>query len=583
LNDIKGTILTNYKHIILIAIVLSALAAYALPVDNYNSANGGYDASASASSNGGYDTSSESLLSNPSPASLSNPSPASLSNPSPASLLTDIAACQGSGICQIVSRDIYQRPFALIIPEYILQVRPELCLDVNINDVANAIQSIPGVTLIHVYDLPGYQAVSFRGNPGPELLNDQRFVDHNATSVDSNAEVDKVSGHTAQIGENDTDVLTASQILPTGLQRTVLDLAISDNSLINSVENVTSTNATVTNASFLATGCEMHRVPPATVITNMSALASNVDVAVLDTGVSLDHPDLNVYKDVTFINETTSGNDDNGHGSHVAGIAAAKDNDVGIVGIAPGARIWAIKVCDASGECKITNQIKGIEYAIKHADEIDVLNISVENPNSPALNSIIDEAVKAGITVVVAAGNYGKDASLTSPANDPNVLTVSAIADSDGVCGAVGPDLFLSGDNVTLADDSFAFFSNFGPVVKIAAPGINVLSTYTGSGYAVDSGTSMAAPFVTGAAALYKAQHLNAMPAEVMNAVIGTGSTQDTVCDGSAHGYFTGDLDTLPEPLLYRDPISTPTGPLSASAITPTPSPISPVASRPTD
>ena len=191
LNDIKGTILANYKHIILIAIVLSALAAYTLPVDTYNSANGGYDASASASSNGGYDTSSDSLL--------SNPSPASLSNPSPASLLTDVIACQGSGICQIVSRDIYQRPFALIIPEYILQLRPELCLDVNINDVANAIQSIPGVTLIHVYDLPGYQAVSFRGNPGPELLNDQRFVDYNATQADSNAELDKSSGHSAQV------------------------------------------------------------------------------------------------------------------------------------------------------------------------------------------------------------------------------------------------------------------------------------------------------------------------------------------------------------------------------------------------
>jgi subtilisin family serine protease len=497
--------------------------------------------------------------------------------------LTDIAACQGSGICQIVIRDIYQRPFALIIPEYILQVRPELCLDVNINDVANAIQSIPGVTLIHVYDLPGYQAVSFRGNPGPELLNDQRFVDYNATQADSNAELDKSSGHSAQVGDLDnyTDILTASQALPTGLKRTILDRAFANNTFIYTVQNVTTTNATLTNVSSLAASCEMQRITPISTDANMSASDFNVDVAVLDTGVSLDHPDLNVYKDVTFINGTTTGNDDNGHGSHVAGIAAAKDNDVGIVGVAPGARIWAIKVCDASGECKITNQMKGIEYAIKHADEIDVLNISIENPNSPALNSIIDEAVKAGITVVVAAGNYGKDASLTSPANDPNVLTVSAIADSDGVCGAVGPDLFVSGDNATSTDDSFAYFSNFGPVVKIAAPGVNVLSTYTGNGYAVDSGTSMAAPYVTGAAALYKAQQPNAMPAEVMKAVMGAGSTQGTVCDGSAHGYFTGDLDTLPEPLLYRGPISTPTGLLSASGITPSPSPISPVVSRP--
>ena len=308
----------------------------------------------------------------------------------------------------------------------------------------------------------------------------------------------------------------------------------------------------------------------------MSSSDFNVDIAVLDTGVSLTHPDLNVYRDVTFINGTTSGNDDNGHGSHVAGVATARDNDVGIVGIAPGARIWAIKVCDTSGECKITNQIKGIEYAIQHADEIDVLNISIENPNSPALNSIIDTAIKAGITVVVSAGNYGKDASSTTPANNPNVLTVSAIGDSDGVCGAAGPDLSIGGggDNMTVSDDSFAFFSNFGPAVKVAAPGVNILSTYNGTGYAVDSGTSMAAPYVSGAAAIYKAQHPYAMPPEVISAILGSGVQPDTPCDGAAHGYFTGDLDTLPEPLLYREPIST-------STITPTSSPVSPVVSRP--
>ena len=177
-----------------------------------------------------------------------------------------------------------------------------------------------------------------------------------------------------------------------------------------------------------------------------------------------------MYKNVTFVG-TTTGDDDNGHGSHVAGAAAAKDNGIGIAGIAPGAKIWAIKVCDAAGECKITNQIKGIEYAIQHADEIDVLNISIENPNSPALNSIIDAAVRAGITVVVSAGNYGKDASLTSPANNPNVLTVSAIADSDGVCGGAGPDLVSSSGNKSISDDSFAFFSNFGPAVKIGSTG----------------------------------------------------------------------------------------------------------------
>ena len=191
---------------------------------------------------------------------------------------------------------------------------------------------------------------------------------------------------------------------------------------------------------------------------------------------------------------------------------AAKNNDLGIVGIAPGARIWAIKVCDSLGECKITNQIKGIEYAIKHADEIDVLNISIENPNSPALNSIINAAVEAGITVVAAAGNYGKDASLTTPANNPNVLTVSAVADSDGVCGGNGSPLYLETDDVNVADDTFVFFSNFGPVVSIAAPGVNILSTYNGSGYAVDSGTEYGGSICQRSSCHYTRHNIHSLP-----------------------------------------------------------------------
>jgi subtilisin len=132
--------------------------------------------------------------------------------------------------------------------------------------------------------------------------------------------------------------------------------------------------------------------------------------------------------------------------------------------------------------------MKGIEYAIKHADDIDVLNISIENPNTPALNDIIDEAIRAGITVVVAAGNSGGSASTVSPANNPNVITVSAIGDSDGKCGGLGPAMEQFDRKVT--DDTFAYFSNSGPEVKIAAPGVNIFSTYNGTDYALDSGTS---------------------------------------------------------------------------------------------
>ena len=166
----------------------------------------------------------------------------------------------------------------------------------------------------------------------------------------------------------------------------------------------------------------------------------------------------------------------------------AKDNGVGIVGGAPGARFWSVKVCDKGGECKISDMIKGVEYITQHADEIDVVNISVETPLSPALNRAISASIKEGVTYVVAAGNYGHDASTTSPASNPDAITVSAIADSDGKCGGVGPA--LKAENAT--DDKFAPFSNFGPSVSIAALGVAILSTYLDGDYAVDSGTSMA-------------------------------------------------------------------------------------------
>ena len=89
----------------------------------------------------------------------------------------------------------------------------------------------------------------------------------------------------------------------------------------------------------------------------------NADIAILDTGIQLNHPDLNVYRQKTFVPGTASASDDAGHGTHVAGIAAAKDNGIGVVGIAPGARLWAIKVMDKNGVGSISGVIAGIDYA----------------------------------------------------------------------------------------------------------------------------------------------------------------------------------------------------------------------------
>ena len=139
----------------------------------------------------------------------------------------DVTACLGSAPCQIVDRAIYSEKVHPNSPRIHIAIKTQISLDVSINDIANEIQAIPGVTLIHVYDLPGYQAVSFRGNPGPDLLSDLRFVDLNATKADTNAEVNQVSGHIAQISENGTEILTASQAIPAGLKRTILNISIS--------------------------------------------------------------------------------------------------------------------------------------------------------------------------------------------------------------------------------------------------------------------------------------------------------------------------------------------------------------------
>lgn len=423
--------------------------------------------------------------------------------------------------------------------EFILEVKPSLLPTTDILSLAGQIAKTPGSYIHYVYNLPGYKAIAIRSDINNQVLNDERFLRYNLANNNKAGELDVFSGHVAQL------TIRWNQTVPDGIKRTFPEVNLA--------------NSTITPGAQPAQVAA--KIAPTTTAGLVNKARSqngsvDADIAILDTGISLTHPDLNVYKNVTFVQGTTSGNDDNGHGSHVAGIAAAKNNSIGIVGVAPGARLWAIKVCTASGECPISNQIKGIEYAIKHANEIDVLNISIENLNSPALNAIIKEAVKAGITVVAAAGNSGKSASQVSPANSPDVLTVSAIGDSDGKCGSNGSDLIVKEGNGTrtVADDSFVYFSNFGPNVEIAAPGIDILSTYTGNGYAVDSGTSMAAPYVAGAAALFKAQFPKDTPSQIKSNLELTGSSPQTICDGGAHGYFTGDNDGLPEPLLFRRP-----------------------------
>jgi subtilisin len=265
----------------------------------------------------------------------------------------------------------------------------------------------------------------------------------------------------------------------------------------------------------------------------------DVDVAVLDTGIG-PHPDLNVAGGISCVAGNTSYEDDNGHGTHVAGTIGALDNSVGVVGVAPGARLWAVKVLHSDKRGWWSEVICGLDWVVANSDKIDVVNMSLGAPGSDstcsdndALHSAVCRVVDAGVPVVVAAGNDSKDAASTVPAAYDEVITVSALADSDGRLGGDGPATSAG------PDDSLASFSNFGADVDIAAPGVNTLSTVLG-GYARGSGTSVASPHVAGASALYLADNRGASPADVKAHLLST--RKDVVLPSDPDGTNEGVL-----------------------------------------
>ncbi len=311
----------------------------------------------------------------------------------------------------------------------------------------------------------------------------------------------------------------------------------------------------------------------------------DVDIAILDTGIDREHPDLNLVGRVDCTLGRVShqrfpstskpmrcladaGEDGNGHGTHVAGTAAAIDNGTGVVGVAPGARLWGVKVLDDSGFGFDSSVIAGVDWVTANAGTIDVANMSLgyecQAPfcQSDALDEAISNSVAAGIVHVVAAGNSEMDAKDFVPANHPDVLTVSALADFDGEPGALGSETCRSDE-----DDTLANFSNFGATVEVAAPGVCILSTWTGGGYETISGTSMASPHVAGAAALLVATRGKPANKEgvaaIRQAIIDSGNDdwQDVrppSCSWGLDGYRCdegGPADGAREPLLdVHDP-----------------------------
>ncbi len=246
---------------------------------------------------------------------------------------------------------------------------------------------------------------------------------------------------------------------------------------------------------------------PEIAINSVDDYRVDVDVAVIDTGVDFQHPDLNVVGGVNCYNWwpfsancVSGGDDDHYHGTHVAGTIGALDNGIGVVGVAPGARIWAVKVLSSSGSGYSAQIIAGIDWVAAHASTIEVANMSLGGAGfSQAEYDAIQGAVNAGVAFAVAAGNDDDDTNNYSPGGFDNVLSVSALADFDGISGGLGSPTCRADQDDTLAD-----FSNWGAEVDIAAPGVCILSTYPieQGEYGTISGTSMASPHAAGALAL---------------------------------------------------------------------------------
>jgi subtilisin family serine protease len=265
----------------------------------------------------------------------------------------------------------------------------------------------------------------------------------------------------------------------------------------------------------------------------------DADVAIVDTGIA-PVADLNV---VGGYNCSTSNRgawrDVQGHGTHVAGTIGAIDNGSGVVGVAPGVRIWAVKILDDGGMGLLSWYICGLDWIAAQKDPndptrplIEAVNMSVAKDgsddhncgatNGDLLHAAICRLVATKVTVAAAAANDSKDAASRVPAAYDEVITVSALADTDGQPGGIGGNRCLSWGGYDV-DDTFADFSNYGRDVDLISPGKCIWSTVP-SGYKYMSGTSMATPHVTGAIALLKATRPYLSPAEVKEALLYLGT-----------------------------------------------------------
>lgn len=242
-----------------------------------------------------------------------------------------------------------------------------------------------------------------------------------------------------------------------------------------------------------------------------------VKVAIVDTGIDTTHPDLalNIKGGMTAVN-TTSYKDDNGHGSHVAGIVAALNNSIGVVGVGADIDLYAVKVLDRRGSGWVSDIIEGLAWC--QSADMDVVNMSLGTSSYvQSFHDAVSALYASGTVIVAAAGNDGIGSAVNYPAAFSEVIAVSAITQSDAL----------------------AYFTCTGPQIELAAPGYQIYSTYKSGGYNTLSGTSMASPHVAGVAALVIASDTDGVwsPAEVRNRLRATAEDLGTTGWDSGFGY----------------------------------------------
>lgn len=231
-----------------------------------------------------------------------------------------------------------------------------------------------------------------------------------------------------------------------------------------------------------------------------SGAVTSVNAYIIDTGIDAGHVDLNVLTHVNFAGGPNT--DCNGHGTHVAGTVAARDNTVDVVGVAPGAPLTGVKVLGCGGTGSTSSVIKGIDWVTANARRPAVANMSLGGGASQTLDDAVRRSAGSGVFYSIAAGNNGADACNASPARagagtDNGIMTTAATDQSN-------------------AEPSW---SNYGSCVDVWAPGVSILSTRRKGGTTTMSGTSMAAPHTGGTGALYLASNPAATTAAVETAI----------------------------------------------------------------